>query len=52
MNSLSQIVLPLFVLLIIVYGLLKKINLYDTFMEGAKDGLKISLNIISPQLIF
>jgi spore maturation protein B len=46
MNSLSQIVLPLFVLLIIVYGLLKKINLYDTFMEGAKDGLKISLNII------
>jgi len=30
----------------ILLGLLKKINVYDTFIEGAKDGFKIAVRII------
>ncbi|MFO7853196.1 MAG: nucleoside recognition domain-containing protein [Bacteroidota bacterium] len=30
----------------IVLGLLKKINVYETFIEGAKDGFKIAIRII------
>ena len=42
----SVYILPLFVLLIILYALIKKINIYDTFLEGIKEGIKLSLNII------
>ena len=38
----------LFVIIItfIVLGLVKKINVYETFIEGAKDGFKIAIRII------
>ncbi|MBN1388653.1 MAG: spore maturation protein [Bacteroidales bacterium] len=38
----------LFVIIIafIVLGLIKKINVYETFIEGAKDGFKIAIRII------
>jgi spore maturation protein SpmB len=38
----------LFVVIIafIVLGLVKKINVYETFIEGAKDGFKIAIRII------
>ncbi len=45
MNTLSKIVIPLFVFFIVFYGFIKKVNLYDSFLEGAKDGLQISVNI-------
>lgn len=45
MNTLSKIVIPLFVFLVIFYGFIKKINIYDSFLEGAKEGLQISFNI-------
>ena len=45
MNTLSKIVIPLFVFLIVFYGFIKKVNLYDSFLEGAKEGLHISVNI-------
>lgn len=45
MNSLSKIVIPLFVFFIVFYGFIKKVNLYDSFLEGAKEGLNISVNI-------
>ena len=45
MNTLSKIVIPLFVFFIVFYGFIKKVNLYDSFLEGAKEGLHISVNI-------
>ena len=45
MNTLSKIVIPLFVFFIVFYGFIKKVNLYDSFLEGAKEGLQISVNI-------
>lgn len=45
MNTLSKIVIPLFVFFIVFYGFIKKVNLYDSFLEGAKEGLNISVNI-------
>ncbi len=45
MNILSKIVIPLFILLIIFYGVKKKINIYDVFLEGAKEGLIMVFHI-------
>ncbi|MDE6285237.1 MAG: spore maturation protein [Bacilli bacterium] len=50
MNTLSKIVIPLFVILIIFYGFKKKVNIYDSFLEGAKEGLLITFNIF-PSII-
>ncbi len=45
MNLLSKIVIPLFVVLVIMYGFRKKINVYESFLAGAKEGLYITFNI-------
>ncbi len=45
MEIISKIALPIFVLLIVFYGVKKKVNVYDTFLEGAKDGLITTFNI-------
>ena len=45
MNIVPLVIIPLFVLLIILYGFKKKVNLYDTFLEGAKEGLITTFNI-------
>ncbi len=39
MNTISKMIIPLFVLFVIFYGYRKKIMIYDTFLEGAKEGL-------------
>lgn len=46
----SNYILPVFILFIIIYAIIKKVNLYDSFLTGIKDGLKLSVNII-PALI-
>ena len=50
MNTLSKIVIPIFVVFVIFYGFKKKINIYDSFLNGAKEGLMISFNIF-PSII-
>ncbi len=45
MNTISKIIIPLFVLMIILYGVKKKVNVYDTFLEGAKEGLIMVFHI-------
>lgn len=50
MNTLSKIIIPLFVLFIIFYGVKKKVNVYDTFLSGAKEGL-IMVFHIAPTII-
>ncbi len=42
----SIYILPLIVLFIIIYALTKKIDIYNTFLSGVKEGLKLSINII------
>lgn len=46
----SDILIPLVVLYIVGYGALMKSNPYDTFIEGAKEGLKTVVAIM-PTLI-
>ena len=51
MNTLSKIVIPLFVFFVVFYGFIKKVNLYDSFLEGAKEGLHISVNIFPADVV-
>lgn len=42
----ANFILFAIIIAFIVLGLLKKINVYETFIEGAKDGFKIAIRII------
>lgn len=44
--AISNIMIPLVFVGIIVYGLLRKVKVYDSFIEGAKDGFTTVLNIM------
>lgn len=50
MKVISHLFIPILVLIIIIYGARKKINVYDTFVEGAKEGLPMVLNMFPPLL--
>lgn len=50
MGTLSIIILPLIVLIIVIYGYKKKINIYDSFLRGVLEGLKTSVSIF-PNMI-
>lgn len=39
-------VIPLIVLFIIVYSYKKKVNIYDEFLAGAKEGLGVAFNLV------
>lgn len=47
---LSDFILPFTVLYIVGFGLLMKVNVFDEFVEGAKDGLKVVVGIV-PTLV-
>ena len=49
-NYISATAVPLTILLIIVYGLIEKIKVFDTFLEGAKEGIEIVVKLF-PTLI-
>lgn len=38
--------LPLIILIIIISALIKKVPVYETFVEGAKDGVEVTIRII------
>lgn len=44
----NQLIIPLFVIMIIIFGLIKKIDVYNTFLLGCKEGLSLVLKIIPP----
>ena len=50
MQTISLWALPAIILLILTMGLCKKVPLYETFTDGAKDGFKVAINII-PYLV-
>lgn len=42
--------LPVIIIVILTVGLFKKVPVYETFVDGAKDGFKVAVNII-PYLV-
>lgn len=49
-KCLSVAILPIMILIIITLGIIKKVPVYEEFIEGAKDGFKVSIAII-PYLV-
>lgn len=45
MNAISLLLIPMMVSGIIVYGLFKKVDIYSSFIKGAKDGINSAINI-------
>lgn len=46
MDVISVWLIPLIIMSVLVFGLIKKIPVYETFIDGAKDGLKVTFEII------
>ena len=44
----NRYIIPLVVLFIIVYAYKNKVSIYDSFIEGSKDGIRTVINIIPP----
>ena len=49
-NQISLYILPVMILIILVAGMCKRVPIYEEFVEGAKDGFKVSVSII-PYLV-
>ena len=45
MIYISKIIIPTITLLVIIYALIKKVDIYNEFLIGVKEGLKLSLDI-------
>ena len=50
MKNISNLILPLIVLIIICYGVNKKVKVYDTFTEGAKESFDMTLKLFPTML--
>lgn len=49
-NYLSNLAIPLAILIILIYGIHEKNKIFEDFLKGAKEGVKITLKIF-PTLI-
>ena len=49
-NFLSSVAMPMVILFIVIYGVKEKNKVFDTFLDGAKEGIKTTLSIL-PTLI-
>lgn len=49
-NFISNLAMPAIILLIVMYGVKEKNKVFDTFLEGAKEGIETTVNIF-PTLI-
>lgn len=50
LTHLSDIIIPLIIFFVVGYGVVSGIKVYETFLKGAKDGLKVVVDIM-PTLI-
>lgn len=48
--TISDLLIPVTVLCIVVFGCLQRMDIYEVFLEGAKEGLQTVLDIL-PTLI-
>lgn len=46
----SKLLLPSIVLFIIIYGIIKKVNVYDVFVDGAKESFDMFVSLFPPML--
>ena len=49
-NYLSNLAIPVTILLIVTYGLIEKNKIFDTFLDGAKEGMEIVIKLF-PTLV-
>ena len=49
-NFISNLAMPMIILLIVIYGVKEKNKVFDIFIEGAREGLEITIGIF-PTLI-
>jgi len=49
-NYFSNLAIPFTILVIIAYGLIEKVKVFDIFLEGAKEGIEVVIKIF-PTLI-
>lgn len=45
-NTIGSWFIPLFILIVFLHGIYKKVPLYDTFIEGAKEGFQLVIKIL------
>lgn len=45
-NQISILILPLIIAFILLYALIKRTNVYEAFVDGAKDGINCAVSII------
>lgn len=50
LNFVSNLAMPLIILIVVFYGLKEKRNVFDDFLDGAKEGIGMVVNIL-PTLI-
>ena len=50
LSFISNLAMPLIILVIVIYGLKEKRKVFDDFLDGAKEGIEIVLSIF-PTLI-
>lgn len=50
LTTFSVLAIPIIITMILIHGSIKRVNLYDTFVEGAAEGFKTSISIM-PYLI-
>lgn len=44
-NYLSNLAIPFTILIIITFGLTEKVKVFDTFIDGAKEGIEIVIKL-------
>lgn len=45
MNLISSLIIPIMVLGVVIYGIYKKVNIYDVFIEGAKESFEMIFTV-------
>lgn len=45
MKLIANLIIPFITIFVLVYGLIKKLDVYDSFIKGVKEGLSTSLSI-------
>jgi len=50
MNNISNYIIPIIVLIIVLYALKKRVDIYDTFIDGTKESFDMTLKVF-PNLL-
>lgn len=50
MNFISLFIIPIFVVSVVLYGFFKRLDIYESFLKGAKEGLVMTFHI-APAII-